>query len=321
MPYFIGIDGGGTKTEAVALPVQGEVLLASYKGSSTNPHAGSPNSATKEIGRILDEIFLQIAVDQDVCAGLSLGLAGVDLDEERQIILDYLTDYQRERGFTFPISLRSEAEIALMAALGVPYGTLAIAGTGSGVFAYTEAGCKYRAGGWGHLLGDEGSGYRIGQLTLQAAMKSYDHVYPFTKLTELIMESYSLSSIRDLKTYIYGEDIKKQHIAAFAEICIQASTLQDPIAIQIMTSQAQELAETTGALLSKHGASLQKHVVTTGSIFTHSKLFNDQYRSKLLAQFPCLQFHKAMHSSAVGAALLARKLFHETDFNQNPNQS
>lgn len=310
MEMFIGIDGGGTKTEAAA--VDGDFrLLASCRGGSTNPYAVTFEDAVSELESLLDRILSMPELEYYTCKGICLGMSGISTIKEKESVSSFIQEYQLRRGLSFPIAMKSEAEISLMAALEREDGILIISGTGSIAFGRTPDGQLFRAGGWGHLLGDEGSGYQIGLQALKAVMKSYDGVLPGTLLTGLIIESLQMSSVSDLKGYIYQPSIGKPEIAGFARQCIEAADAGDEAACSILSEEARELSSTAAALIRQHPQLERSEVVLTGSVFAHSRLFRDTFRDDLLGRYPSLSFHAepSGHTPAAGAALLARNLY------------
>jgi len=309
MKLYLGIDGGGTKTEAVLLDAK-ERELACITGGSTNPHAVGYDTAIAELKAILDRSIAQAQAQSSSVPPrfrIALGMAGVSTDEERSLITETVTAYLSEKRIEGEAFVTNDAEIALTATLGREHGVLAIAGTGSIVFGCTPEGERYRTGGWGHLLGDEGSGYRIGLDTLQAVMRSYDGVYPPTAMTRLITEAHGYHTITELKGYIYQPGIKKQDIAHFARYAIEASASGDEVACQVVERNALELAGHAITLINKHASFHCADVVLSGSIFKHSALFNESFRQQVSAAFPQLRMHDALHTPAYGAALLAAR--------------
>ncbi len=312
MKTYIGVDGGGTKTEAVGMTLSGSIFSA-VRGGSTNPYAVGFDAAMQELVRLLELVIAESrAAGADRCGGICLGLSGVDSATEKQAVLDVLARWQHTSGLACPIEIRNEADIALMAALGQEEGVLIISGTGSNTFGNTPDGGRYRAGGWGHLLGDEGSGYAIGLETLQVIMRSYDGVDSATLITNKTLQAYGWTSPEELKGYIYRPEIVKSHIAAFAEFTIRAAEEGDEAAVSILKRNAFDLSRTAAALISKHEWLQQADVVLTGSVFTYSPAFRKEFTGALQARYPALTFHDpADRTSGEGAALLARKLFGE----------
>lgn len=304
MFYVIGIDGGGTKTEAIALDSQGR-QIDRYVGGATNPHAIGFEQGQHHLSQVLDYFLDRHPVR---CAAVCLGISGVDKPHERQVYENFLQQYTNHRQTALRHHLTNDAEIALMTGLERPHGIVVIAGTGSIVYGITPDNQKYRVGGWGHLLGDEGSGYQIGLQALQAVMKSYDGVYPQTLLSELVLHKCALVSMKDLKEYIYRPVITKQEIADFAALCIQAAEQNDSIAIRIISGAAAELACLTLTLRLKNTWLEQASIALSGSIFRHSKLYTTHFTQCLLSSASKVDIRLTHNAPAYGAAQWARQL-------------
>lgn len=310
MKLVLGIDGGGTKTEAIALDHNGGLLLR-LTGESTNPHAITFPKAMRNLGALLDALLEAPELKGLDWTTAALGLSGVSTEEEQQAVYRYLQEFQKERGVAFDVSLLHDAQIALMATLEREEGIIAISGTGSILFGLTPEGKRYRVGGWGHLLGDEGSGYDIGLRTLKTIMRHYDGIAPATGLTELVLEAYGFSSPTELKPYIYKDSVQKSDIAKFAQICIEASEKGDKTAARILLQAAGELADAAIALIGKDQWFESCDLVTTGSIFSHSSFFSRLFQEKVTAAYPKITVHSSVQSPAYGAALLALKRYRE----------
>lgn len=304
MKYVIGIDGGGTKTEALVVTADG-LEHGGFTVPSTNPHAVTFEQATAHMGQLLDLVFSAPETQGLTCAAVCLGLAGVDTEEERARFREYLEAYRVRRSLAFELFLNNDAQIALMATLGDDRGIIVISGTGSIAYGLTEQGNRFRTGGWGNLLGDEGSGYDIGLRALRAAMRSHDGIEPPTMLTGMIVDACGFNSITELRSYIYRPHIKKHDIARFAELCIRADEAGDAAAGAIVRTAATELSNTAAALVRKDAWFEQCDLVTSGSIFTHSRRFAESFRSGLLERAPRVRMHPAAREPAYGAALLA----------------
>lgn len=304
MRYVVGIDGGGTKTEALVLTEDGREW-GGLVADSTNPFAVTFERSTSNMASLLDRVFALPGLQGMSCAAVCLGLAGVDTEEERATFRAYMEQYRVERGLGFETFMNNDAQIALMATLRDDRGIIVISGTGSIAFGLTEDRRRFRAGGWGHLLGDEGSGYDIGLRTVKTAMRSYDGIEPPTLLRDMIVEAYGFSAITDLRTYMYQPHLKKQDIAKFAELCIRAAERGDDAAQRILENAAGDLAETAAALVRKDPWFESCNLVTTGSIFKHSNRFADAFRERLNRLVPRVRIHGSERDPAYGAALLA----------------
>ena len=317
MSYYLGVDGGGTKTELAAISEDG-TLLHRAAGASTNPHAVTEAGAIRELLSLLEALLVSDVLRGRALAGLCLGLSGVDLPTERRAFEEAIRRFLSDRlGRDVPFSLLSEAEISLMAAVGRPYGLLVVSGTGSIVYGVEPDGARFRAGGWGHLLGDEGSGYAIGLRALKAVMAAYDGTMPATSMTAALLASLSLREAPELKSYIYRPEIAKADIASFAKLAIDAGEAGDAVAAGIVRGEAEALAGTAAGLLDRRPTFLAEPVAFAGSVFRASPTFRDAFRRALAARHPGVRFAtdaadgslEPGPSPAEGAAQLARSIY------------
>ncbi|WP_010272366.1 BadF/BadG/BcrA/BcrD ATPase family protein [Paenibacillus senegalensis] len=310
MPFFIGVDGGGTKTEIVCCDRSGQTLLT-LTGSSTNPRSLGFSQAVSNLTGLLSELLSHKELASMECRGVCIGLAGAAMPEEQVPFRDAVEELFSSSPFPVPLTITNDAEIALMATLSRRNGLIAISGTGSIVYGITLAGERYRVGGWGHLLGDEGSGYAIGLQALKTVMNSYDGLDPPTAITPLLLDAFQWESITELRAYIYQDHIRKSDIASFAQYCLRAAEQDDPAALAILQQQARALARQSAALIAKDKQFAQEQLVAAGSIFKHSSLFFHLFQEELHAAWPLVTIHLAQRTPAYGAAKLAIALHGE----------
>ncbi|QLG37326.1 MULTISPECIES: N-acetylglucosamine kinase [unclassified Paenibacillus] len=312
MRVYVGVDGGGTNTDAAIISESGEIV-ARLSGGPTNPHSVPLEQALSELQRVLEQLFNLKSDLSTNCEGICLGMSGVDTIQERQLIADTVNNYMKSRNQRgsegCPVWVVSEGEIALMATLGHTHGVLCISGTGSIVYGFTLEGERYRAGGWGHLLGDEGSGYRIGQRALQVVMQSYDGVLPPTRLTPLLLKKLKLRDISELKTRVYQMDWGKTETASIARLAIEAAESGDKAARALIIDEASQLADTAKALIARHPEFASTQVVLSGSLFRYAALFRNTFIQKLSGYYGKLDFvyREDAPDPVVGAAQLARR--------------
>lgn len=312
MTYTIGIDGGGTKTEAVLADSRGAVVHRMAFGA-TNPHAVSFETAEMRLAETAEAMFAfaDSLPDRPAIAAICLGVAGVSRSDEIARIAGSVSSQLAAHGRSARVFVRNDADIALMAAHGKPSGLIAIAGTGSIVYGVAEDGSRFRVGGWGHLLGDEGSGYAIGQRTLQAVMQSFDGVLPETTLTPLVLRKCGLASSDELKGYVYRPAFGKPEVAAFAELCIEAEEAGDAVAASILKRSAEELAVSVLTIRRKHPDFAQAPVGAAGSMFRHSAYYRACFAARHDAETETAPLVMSDRSPALGAAHLARLLAEE----------
>jgi N-acetylglucosamine kinase-like BadF-type ATPase len=258
MDYILGVDGGGTKTLALLGDLDGNVLARGISGPSNASAVGFDAACSA----LENAIHMSRANFPGEIRALCLGLAGAGRKNDAEPFQNWATQ-------KFPkamVSVISDAEILLMA--GAPAGpALAmICGTGSIVYGRTVTGELIRAGGWGYILGDEGSGYTIGSAALRAVMQAHDGRGPQTLLSELVLARYDLHAPPELIHAIYGAESPRAAVASLTALVEQAAAQGDVVAITILKEAAGELARTVAAVHSKLGTSVVPLMITGGTI-------------------------------------------------------
>lgn len=241
--YTVGIDGGGSKTRAVVVDARGKECGRGL--------AGSTNYNTVGIERAVEHI--RSAVEEAVTiAGCSLplkaawlGLAGIDRPADRDVLLPNLHFVAES------IRLTNDADLVL-SALEERAGVALIAGTGSIALGQDGCGRVERIGGWGHILGDEGSGYDIGRRALQAAARASDGRGPETRLLELVLHHWELTSADEIIGKVYSNS-DNAAIAEISSLTLRAAREGDRTAHEIVRKAARELAHAVVTVSNKLG--------------------------------------------------------------------
>jgi N-acetylglucosamine kinase-like BadF-type ATPase len=298
---FIGIDGGGSKTLAVVIDEEGHELGRGFTASSNQACVGIARAAA----RICDaaaEAAQQAGVSPPFDAAC-LGLAGVDRPDDRDAVLRHLGGLARE------IRIGNDGEL-ILGALDGGIGMAVIVGTGSIALGRDASGRSVRAGGWGHVMGDEGSGYDLGQRVLRHAVRAADHRGPQTRLLDLVMQHFGLEKPSDLTGRVYpAED--KAAIARLAHLVFQAAEEGDHIAHEMLERGSSELAlmvaTAAGALEFDDG---KIPLALSGSIALHVRPYRDLMLEKLRARVTIGEV-KLVDCPALGAAQAARRAWLE----------
>ncbi|WNQ11995.1 BadF/BadG/BcrA/BcrD ATPase family protein [Paenibacillus aurantius] len=312
MRYTIGIDGGGTKTELAAVTLEGEPI-ASLFGGASNAFSVGFDRAFAEVARLLERSWSETGLKPEGCVGLGVGLAGAGRDEDRLRWTQALQAKLAEHGLVKAVYVGNDAETALFGTAGKREGMVAISGTGSLVYGITPDGHQLRVGGWGHLLGDAGSGFTIGLRTLQAIVQSYDGMAAPTLMSGSVLASVGLTDPVQLKDYAYAPERTKQDFAAFARFCIEAAARGDAAAIGVLAAEASALAEQTSALIAKDSSFEEADLVLAGAIFANSELFRAAYADQLRKQWPKVRPTLMQRTAAYGAARIAAE-----EYRRNP---
>jgi len=232
--FVLGIDAGGTKTVCLVADEQGRVL-----GSARGPGANLASLGELEVEKVLHEVMEQAMLGQSGApAVICLGIAGVDRAEDATIIRSIM----RRIGNKAPVLVVNDALIALEAGAGDGPGIVLIAGTGSICYGRNERGQAARAGGWGYILADEGSGWWMGQRAIQAVMRQADGRGPATSLTSRVLAHFGVTDASMLVFEVYYHDPRRRLIAGLGP-ALQASVDEgDAVAREIVADAAGELA-------------------------------------------------------------------------------
>src|ERR1051325_1063962 len=185
--YFLGIDGGGTKTQAVVTDAHFKVIGEGRSGAS-NPHRIGFKEAVANIKAATDEALKQAGLHLHDIAAACAGIAGTSHPIHYHTMEDAL-----DRTFDLDkLELVTDARAALTGALDGKPGVIVIAGTGSIALGLNGAGSEARSGGYGPTFSDEGSGYDIARRALKAVAASFDGRSPETRLTRMISKELNV---------------------------------------------------------------------------------------------------------------------------------
>ncbi len=231
-PYAVGVDGGGSKTLAVVVDAQG-CEQGRGSGGSSNYNTVGIEQAARNIHHAVEQAARATGCRLPLQSAW-LGLAGIDHARDCALLSPY---FQSLAG---TIRLTNDAELVL-SALDDAVGVALIAGTGSIALGRDARGLVTRAGGWGHILGDEGSGYDIGRRSLQVAARASDGRGPRTSLLMLILAHWQLQNADELIGKVYGNN-DKAVIAALSALAFDAARAGDQVASEIVLQAATELA-------------------------------------------------------------------------------
>jgi len=231
--HVLGIDAGGTKTVCLLADERG-AIVAEARGPGANLHAAGELGVEKVLHEVIEGAIAERGITP---AAVCVGIAGVDRDDEAQTIRAIM----RRIGYRSHAVVVNDALIALVAAAGDSPGVVIIAGTGSIVYGRNAAGESARAGGWGHMIGDEGSGYWIGREALAAVMRAADGRGPQTDLTAALLGELEIHDISRLPRIVYDRAQPRMAVAALGPLVQRVGEAGDAVAGRILERAAEEL--------------------------------------------------------------------------------
>ena len=234
MTVFAGIDGGGTRTTLVLADDEGREL-ARRVGPAGLVDPRRPAATAEMLARLVRDALDEAGLS-DPPAALCAGLAGVGNEDERQEVEDALA----ASGVAERVQVSTDGAIALEGALAGGAGVLLIAGTGSVAYGRAEDGRVERCGGWGMVVGDEGSGWAIGRSGLAAALRAADGRGPQTRLLEVFLRELELDGPSAIPPWAGRSE--KADVAALTTHVVAAAEGGDAVARRVLEHEARELA-------------------------------------------------------------------------------
>lgn len=266
--YFLGVDGGGTKTHVMLMNDARQVVGEGTAGPS-NPLRVGIETAVSNIVKATDQAMDEGGVLWVDISAATLGLAGVRRADMKQSIKTSFTDHIRIRRTT----VITDAEIALFATTQGKPGIVVIAGTGSISLGKNANGEMAIAGGWGPLAGDEGGGVGIAQAALHAVAKASDGRGTATVLSSRASEYFRASGPENLIVAIYSPQVDNTRIAGFARFVIEAAKGGDAVAKNILQEAGSELGLAACAVIDQLGLRKQKIPIgCVGSVFNAGEI-------------------------------------------------
>jgi glucosamine kinase len=297
-PYLLGIDGGATKTLAAVLNVERGSLHLGHAGPSNQDAVG----AEAAVGALLSAADQAIAAagigDEDLGAAV-LAVAGTDTNA----VIEHVRARRSERWMVI-----NDVVGAWATATGARPGVAAISGTGSNVFGVGPTGDPWRAGGWGHVLGDEGSGYWFGIESIKAALADREGSGPATALSDALIAFFGTASVEALASHVYAKPLTKGEIAAFGPEMARVASAGDAVAVELYRRGAAALGAQLAAVIAHTGLSGPFPIGLIGSAYRAGELFVGPLRLVVQETAPQAQMSVVEMAPVGGSLLLAARV-------------
>jgi N-acetylglucosamine kinase-like BadF-type ATPase len=305
MQVVLGIDGGGTKTRCLAADLTGHVLGEGLAGPSNYQVVGL-EAAAANLFAAADGALGQAGQTRSAVAAAVAGLAGVGRPEDQAAMRGALAGFAPAALEVVP-----DARIALAGALGGQPGVVVISGTGSIAYGLDAGGRTVRAGGWGWILGDEGSGYYIGRSAVSAALAALDGTGEQTVLSERIQRAWNLERLDLAVRRVYADlPAAKADMAALVPLVLEVAGQGDAVAAGILRKAGADLAGVAAAVLRRLALpdACERLVAVTGGVLTGSAAVREAMRAHLTALVPGARLMESLQSPAEGAVRMALAL-------------
>jgi N-acetylglucosamine kinase-like BadF-type ATPase len=249
--YVLGVDGGGTSTVAWLADAAGRVVGKGIAGGSNSKSVGA-ESARRALREARAAAFADAGFESPRAVAVAcLGLAGFDRPEDKELLAGWIEDWADR------FVLVNDAELVLAAGTPQGHGVALIAGTGSICVGRAPDGRMTRAGGWGPLIGDEGSAYRVALDALECLARRQDGRDPTDErdapLVEEMCAALGIASLNEMVSALYSEQMDRTRIAASAPAVVRAAERGSTAAQKVLEWGASELSDLVRAVAWKLG--------------------------------------------------------------------
>lgn len=301
LKYLIGIDGGGTNSRLLASGLNGEVL-GYCVGKSTNVESNSVECVMANLKEIVEQFLVESCCSLQDCQGVCLGTAGVDTEKS----LLEVNEIVKQLHFPCRTLVVNDAEVALAAETKGKPGALLISGTGSIGYAINRTGETCRVGGYGYLLGDEGSAYWVSRKAIQYILHAFDQTGRKPEMFARVCDVLGIREIDQLVDFVYQSN--KAEVAKLALSVVQAFEDGDPIAERIMRSAAANLSTMAISLGRRLKMKDERFpLVFSGSMLTCTPWLMDEVTREVNCEFPLWTSAPLSRGAEWGAVYLAAK--------------
>jgi N-acetylglucosamine kinase-like BadF-type ATPase len=300
--YYLGIDGGGTKT-ACAVGDDNRLLASVTAGPSNIVRVGEMQ-ARESLHRVVGQACVAAGIRPEQVSGTCVGGSGATRPELAAIVHAILAEI-----LSSPIKVVGDMEIALEAAFKDGPGVMVIAGTGSMAYGRDDKGRTARAGGWGFEIGDEGSAHWIGRTAVSAALRASDREtqgVAVSALGQALCKSWGVSTLLDLARA--ANSVPSPNFAALFRSVVACD---DDLAREVLGAAGRELAEIAALVIRRvfvddRGGLVR--VAMTGSVFRHASLVRDAFYNELKELAPRAEVMAQVVDPVEGALHMARKI-------------
>jgi N-acetylglucosamine kinase-like BadF-type ATPase len=296
MAYVLGIDAGGTKTRALLADETGRVL-AGASGGGANLRTHGELGVEKVLHSVIEEAESAAGVRADA---LAIGIAGADRPDDHAVLRAIL----RRIGFRSRLVVTNDARVAFVAGSTLRVGLALVCGTGSIAWGRNGAGDVARAGGWGWHVGDEGSGFWIGERALRASLRAFDGRGPATSLPTAVLAHFDLDRMDDLVRAVYDGEYPRHEVALLSIRVAEEAGRGDGVAREILDDAVAELTVAARSVVDRLGLSGADYdLVLSGGTFRAIPELRDAVAARLAA--PGARIRELAEEPATGAVRLA----------------
>jgi N-acetylglucosamine kinase-like BadF-type ATPase len=293
----VGVDAGGTKT-AVVYSVDGETVRVDTH-DAVSPSLKGTEAAASAIATAIES-----TTDGAIPHAIFVGAAGAG----REDVADGIRSALQSRFGNAKVGVRDDAYIALRAAIPEGDGVVLIAGTGSIAYAQ-NAGEGYRCGGYGYLIGDDGSGFAIGAAAIKHLLKAYDGRVPRDAFVQAVEAHLGVQTLTDVLERVYRSSAPVGTVAGVAPLVLEMAQSSDRVATKLVQTAAMELFDLLKGAIKRGGLTgSDAPIALAGGLLSANSLLTYLLEMRLLNEFTSMPIRKDNPEPCVGALAEAQRL-------------
>lgn len=296
MKYYIGVDGGGSKTDVLLCDASG-CIVKYIRGSGSNPISIGGEAACQNVNNLLE--YCLDGINKSDIGFISVCIPGIKQYRHNIEILRYFIYHNKAE-------VTGDEENAFYASLAKEYGIVILSGTGSFATGINKNGEKLTVGGWGPILGDEGSGYFIGIQAIKAAIAQYEYLGPYTLLTSYILEYFEIDGINMLKKAVYKDGINAKLIASLSKFVLKGAEEGDAVSLKILNESATHLFDMANIIIKRLNMfDGEYELCLTGGISNFGDYILDPLSNMIYEKYKNISLIKPIFEPCIGSLLLS----------------
>lgn len=301
----LGIDGGATKTVALLGEAATGRVIGHARSRGSNFHAHDPSAAFAELDSAIAGAFADARLSRRPVVAMCAGLSGVSRPEDEQLVMSWV----RQRAIAERLVIANDGWLVIAAGTPDGVGVGLICGTGSIAVGRDAAQRTTRAGGWGYLFGDEGSGHDLAIMALRAAACAADGRGPQTELLAALLQHWQLHLPEDFISYLYGVDDPRPLLGDVGPVIIRVAEAGDAVAMHLVEQAGGELARAVAAVAQRLELPRPLPLAMAGSMIVHSRLLQQALLQHLAHGGLAVQA-TSVEEPALGALRIAQRMAH-----------
>lgn len=312
MKYVFGIDGGGTKSRITVLNTDLEICFEKC-GEATNIYSGDKELALKNLANLIQIMFRDSGLEPSQFAAGCISSAGLDRSPEKQLIDTYIHEHTV---VDCPVYYCNDGESLLVGGLNNLEGACLIAGTGALALGRLSDGTLTRAGGYGYMLGDEGSAFWIAHQAIMRSIRSFENRDIETQMLVSLLQFFGLSDPKEF-IYLLHNFRKKSIIASCAQLVTNHALNKDLLAIDILNTATNELLSLVRSVLIKMPKLEKTSLVLSGGVIEEDAYVRPRFMNMISNQLPEIEIVTKKYDASYGACLLALNFISGEKYFQN----